>query len=259
MDKFLTHINLGYRWVILPKVLDFASPALWHAIWLKEEKNKSPSGIRIVKELEKHIVAVEATPSSVSSAIWDFKGWIIPGFNNYKGFLTYPDLSLECEVLIVSNKPMLTASHHVGIGIDSANDPRALFSDTASEAEYALGILLESHGKATYIKHLLSEVEKEIPSFKLDIVREDLLSLTAFGDAYNGQWSLSLTESAVNKAYEADFTFWRKSAKGIISSSRENNPNIVGEEVQYFSGELKNKSRISLFSRCLFESLAKYN
>ena len=259
MSEYLSQVNLEYRWVLIPKVLEFSSPEFWHRSLSRNSEKAEQIVIRIVREIENHIVLLEASCKEPDLTIWHFKGWILKNIAKSDFYLRYEDIALECEVTIASMSPLLSARHILPSSLSAeTSDPINFLTDGALEAEYALGLLLEGHGRATYLKYLTRDIYESIPDFKIDTIREDLRNITVFGNAYGGQWSLELEEDPVKNLYDVEFTFWRKAA-GLRANFRENNPTILSEENQYFSGAVITEPRLAYLSKSIKDALSKYS
>lgn len=258
MVDSIIHFSSGYRWVIIPKVLDFAAPELWHAHWLDNDTTQGGALLRIVKEIENFLIIIEAHTLIDNPKEWKLSGWAMPSSDKYHSGIEYAALALECEVLISSEPPLLSAIYPIEGEIAREGDPREMFSENAPEAEYAFGVILESHSRGTYLRYLLLDLEKNIPNFRVNMVREDLHTITGFGDAYGGQWSLELQEHMAQNIYEAEFTFWRRTQGIRKAPLRDNNPTVVSEETQYFSGEIIQTPKIMHFGNCLKGALERY-
>jgi hypothetical protein len=251
--------NTEYRWVLMSKVLDFNSPRLWHSHFIEtanKESHQTSRGVKLIRELENLIVIIEAAPIVSDPDYWNYRGWVLE-MPSDKRSDDYSEIALQCEVKTASEPPVFTETYLIGSnGLPSEKIEKA-FTDEATDQEYAFGILLESHSRATYLKYLLQGVESTVEGFRLEMVREDTKIITAFGEAYNGKWSLMITEDPINNVYDAEFTFWRS---GSYSSNRirENNPTIASEESQYFIGTLIKEPRIKHLANCLQESLSRY-
>ena len=251
--------NIEYRWVLLSKVLDFNSPKLWHTHFievLNKESNETSLGVKLIRELENLIIIIEAAPIPSDPDYWNYKGWVLDLHSDKKAD-DYSEIALQCEVKTVSEPAIFAATYLVGS--EGLPDERieTAFTDEANDQEYAFGLLLESHSRATYLKYLLEGIESTVQGFRLEMVREDIKIITAFGEAYKGKWSLMLTEDPINNIYDAEFTFWRR---GSYSSNRvrENNPMIASEESQYFIGTVIKEPKIKHLANCLKESLLRY-
>lgn len=250
--------NTEYRWVLMSKVLDFASPKLWHSHFVEifhKESNQTYRGVKLIRELENLIVIIEAVPIPSEPEYWNYKGWVLETTN--KRFDDYSEIALQCEVKTASESPIFSATYLIGNSGLPSEKIETAFTDEASDEEYAFGLLLESHSRATYLKYLLEGLESTVEGFRLEMVREDTKIITAFGEAYKGKWSLMITEDPINNIYDTEFTFWRS---GSYSSNRirENNPTITSEESQYFIGTIIKEPRIQHLANCLKESLLKY-
>jgi hypothetical protein len=261
VSNYLSQVNLEYRWVLIPKVLEFSAPEFWHSKLSRVVENKEElTKVRLVKELEHHIILIEANSDSNDSALWHFKGWVLKNISKNESHLKYEDIALECEVIIASNAPLLSSTHKLPSPISSDSlDPINFLTDDALDAEYTLGLLLEAHSRATYLKHLMSSIIETIPDCKIDTVREDLRNITVFGNAFGGQWSMELDEDPVKNLYDAEFTFWRKGSSGVKTNFRENNPTIIAEENQYFSGAVIRDPRLLHLSNSIKDALSKYS
>lgn len=259
MPDYLSQVNLEYRWVLIPKVLEFAAPEFWHSILIRDPKNPEKVTVRLVKELEKNIFLIEASSDGSDPALWTFRGWTLKNVLHTDTHMEYQNIALECEVIIASKQPLLTSVHRLPSPISEESiDPINFLTDDALDAEYTLGLLLEAHSRATYLKDLMSNLVSDVPDFKIDTVREDLRNITVFGSAFGGQWSLLLEEDPIKNLYDAEFTFWRKASSGVRASFRENNPMIVAEENQYFSGAVIQEPRLLHLSNCIRDALSRY-
>jgi hypothetical protein len=259
VSNYLSQVNLEYRWVLIPKVLQFSAPEFWHSNLVRDASNPDIVKIRLVKELEHHIILIEANSDIADPKLWQFKGWVLKNISKNETYLKYENIALECEVMVASNVPLLSSTHMLPSAISNESlDPINFLTDDALDAEYTLGLLLEAHGRATYLKHLMSSIIETIPDFKIDTVREDLRNITVFGNAFGGQWSLALEEDPVSNLYDAEFTFWRKASSGLRANFRENNPTIIAEENQYFSGAVIRDPRLLHLSNSIKEALSKY-
>lgn len=251
--------TLGYKWVVASNVLDLDSPQFWHSRFIGSSEFESGGadtlGTRIVREYAGRIIVVDSFPIINSeSSQWHFYGWVLPPQN--ESVIDYNSVQLSVEVLTSSEPAIL----HKVYDLDRTALPKSLieegFSDSSEENDYAFLVLIEGHSRATLLKELCRSLESEVPGFDIERIREDNESLTIFGKISDGEWNLSTQVHRVKGTYETTFKLWRKRAE--VKSDGRNNPSIVSEEEQYYSGEASRTDMLKISLNHLYDSLQSY-
>lgn len=248
--------DLGYKWVVASNVLDLDSPQFWHSHFIEgyhfEDDEETTLGTRIVREYAGRVVIVDSFPVlHTDSPQWHFYGWVLPAHNGTPQ--GYNEIQLAVEVLVNSEPHILYKVYD----LDRLTIPKALIEEGFSdrdENEYAFLVLVEGHSRATLLKHLCSQLTADISGFNVERIREDNESLSIFGSSSSGNWNLVTRIHRLKGTYETTFKLWRT---GVNKIDR-NNPSIMSEEEQYYSGESSKKEMLALSIEHLAESLKNY-